>query len=339
MSSQLSLLRSVRTRPAQAQLSNRPLRRRLGRITSDNVAYIAFALLVVVFWVLGGNRFMSTTNWQLILEQVPILGILAIGMTFVITGGFIDLSVGSVLGLAALCGAKGAERFGAPGLLFGVLVGVGVGTVSGLLFARLRIPSFVVTLAGLTVVRAVVAIASGGFAVYLDQTGGSRLAFLTHLGQFPWVVLVLIVIAVAATLVYNYGVFGRNLKAIGGDERIVARSGVNVARYKVAVFALSGFLAGLASIISLAQFGAAGPQTGTGLELDAISAVVLGGTPLSGGHGSIPKTLVGALALITLADGLIIAGVPPSWNNVVRGGLLIVAIAIALDRRKIGVVK
>jgi ribose/xylose/arabinose/galactoside ABC-type transport system permease subunit len=335
---QLSTMRSARV-PPKAVSGGGAIRRRVGKIASDNVAYLAFALLVIVFWLLGGNRFMSMTNWQLILEQVPVLGILAIGMTFVITGGFIDLSVGSVLGLAALCGAKGGQRFGAPGLLFGVLIGIGIGVVSGALFARLRIPSFVVTLAGLTIVRAVVAIASGGFAVYIDQTGGSRLAFMSKLGQFPWVVLVLLVIAVAATLIYNYGVFGRNLKAIGGDERIVARSGVNVAGYKIAVFALSGLLAGLASIIALAQYGAAGPQTGTGLELDAISAVVLGGTPLSGGHGSVPKTLVGALALVTLADGLTIAGVPPSWNNVVRGGLLIVAIAIALDRRKIGVVK
>jgi ribose transport system permease protein len=153
------------------------------------------------------------------------------------------------------------------------------------------------------------------------------------------VVVVVAVVSVMALVVNNFSVFGRDLKAIGGDERIAARGGVNVTQRKILVFVLSGGLAGLASVMSLAQYGAAGPQSGLGSELDAISAVVLGGTPLTGGHGSIAKSVVGALALTTLADGLVIAGVPPSWNNVVRGALLIVAIAIALDRRKIGVVK
>jgi ribose/xylose/arabinose/galactoside ABC-type transport system permease subunit len=120
---------------------------------------------------------------------------------------------------------------------------------------------------------------------------------------------------------------------------VVGRGGVPVRRMKILVFVLSGALAGVASIVSLAQFGAAGPQTGTGLELYAISAVVLGGTPLTGGYGSVIKTVVGALALQVLADGLTIAAVPPSWNDIVRGALIVIAIAIALDRRKIGIVK
>jgi ribose/xylose/arabinose/galactoside ABC-type transport system permease subunit len=314
-------------------------RRRVGEFLRNNVSYLAFVLLVLVFWVLAGDSFMNWTNWKLILEQLPVLAILAIGMTFVITGGFIDLSVGSALGLAALVGAFGATTFGPAGLLLGVIAGASVGLLNGILFAFVKIPSFIVTLASMVGIRAVVAIASGGFAIYLDQSAGGDLGFLRTLGQFPWVVVVTAVIAVLAILLYNFSVFGRDLKAIGGNEKVVGRSGINVTRMKVLVFVLSGTLAGLASIISLAQFGAAGPQTGMGLELYAISAVVLGGTPLTGGHGSVIKTIVGALALQVLANGLTIAGVPPSWNDIVRGALLVIAIAIALDRRKIGIVK
>jgi ribose/xylose/arabinose/galactoside ABC-type transport system permease subunit len=312
-------------------------RQSIGRFVQANISYVAFIFLVVIFGLLGGSRFLSLRNLQLILEQLPILAILAVGMTFVITGGFIDLSVGSVLGFSALCAALGAQNFGTWGLLLGIVAGAGVGFINGLLFARLKIPSFIVTLAALVIVRAVVSIASGGFAVFLDQTNSVKL--LATAGRFPWIVLLFALVAAVALLFYNSSIFGRDLKAVGGNERVVGRGGVNVPRLKILVFTLSGTLAGIASIFSLAQFGAAGPQTGVGLELDAISAVVLGGTPLTGGYGSVAKTIVGALALVTLADGLTIIGVPPSWNEIVRGCLLIVAIAIALDRRKIGVVK
>ena len=166
-----------------------------------------------------------------------------------------------------------------------------------------------------------------------------RLGFLVAVGRFPIVDIILVVIALFVTILYRHGVFGQTLMAIGGDEVAVSRFGVPVDRYKILVFGLSGTMVGLASVISLAQYGAAGPLTGLGKELEAISAVVLGGTPLTGGSGSAMKTLIGALALVLLADGLTMVGVPPSWTDIVRGCLLIVAIAIALDRSKIGVVK
>ncbi len=309
------------------------------RFLRENVSLVSFTAIVVVFAIVAGERFMTLRNWQLILEQLPVLAILSIGMTFVITGGFIDLSVGSALGLAGLCGALAAQQFGLPGLLVGVIVGTVIGFANGLLFAGLRIPSFIATLAAMVILRAIVSIASGGFAVYLDQVNAEGLEFLQTIGRFPILVIILVVIVVVSVLVHRYSVFGQDLKAIGGDERVAARGGVRVTLTKVQVFTLSGLMVGIASILNLAQYGAAGPQSGVGLELDAISAVVLGGTPLTGGHGSVWKTMLGALALVTLADGLVIAGVPPSWNDIVRGGLLIAAIAIALDRGKIGVVK
>jgi ribose transport system permease protein len=296
-------------------------------------------MLVLFFSITAGSKFLTLRNWTLLLEQLPVLALVSLGMTFVITAGFIDLSVGSALGMASLMGALAARWCGLPGLLLGIATGIGVGFVNGVLFNALRIPSFIATLATMVILRAVIAIVSGGFAVYLDQVNAPGLEFLVWLGRFPQVTIITLAIAVVVTVVYSWGVFGQNLKAIGGDERAVARFGVPVGRYRVLVMTLSGAMVGLASVISLAQFGAAGPLTGTGMELEAISAVVLGGTPLTGGYGSTAKTLVGALALVVLADGLTLTGVSPSWTSVVRGVILIVAVTIALERRKIGIVK
>ena len=242
--------------------------------------------------------------------------------------------------MAGLIGALGAERFGLPGVLLCIPIGIVIGSVNGALFNFLRIPSFIVTLAMMVILRALVLIISGGFAVYLDQVSAAELAALIWIGRFPQVAIITLVIAAVAALVYSRGVFGRNLTAIGGGgERAVARFGVSVGLYRVMLMTVSGLMVGLASIVSLAQFGAAGPLTGSGMELKAISAVVLGGTPLTGGYGSVVKTVVGALALIVLADGLTLMGVGPSWTSVVSGVILIIAVAIALERGKIGIVK
>lgn len=325
-----------------AQSPKRPLRAQritFSRFIAKNIAYVAFLLLVVFFAFTAGDKFLTIRNWSLILEQVPVLALLALGMTFVITAGFIDLSVGSALGLACLIGAYGAQWFGIAGVLLCIPTGIAVGFVNGVLFDRLRIPSFIVTLAMMVILRAVVAIVSGGFAVYLDQVNSSGLGALTWIGRYPQVAIVTLIVVAIATVVYSRGVFGRNLMAIGGDERAVARFGVPVGLYRILAMCVSGLMVGIAGIVSLAQFGAAGPLTGQGMELQAISAVVLGGTPLTGGYGSTVKTIVGALALVVLADGLTLMGVGPSWTQVVSGVILIVAVAIALERGKIGIVK
>jgi ribose/xylose/arabinose/galactoside ABC-type transport system permease subunit len=317
----------------------RALSARTARFLSSNIAYVAFILLVLFFSVAAGGKFMTIRNWSLILEQTPVLALLALGMTFVITAGFIDLSVGSIFGMASLIGALATRQLGLAGILVCIMTGAGIGFINGVLFNWLRIPSFIVTLAMMVIMRAFMAIITGGFAIYLDQVNASGLAFVNWLGRFPQVAIITLAITAVSALIYSRGVFGRNLAAIGGAERAVARFGVSVGRYRILAMTLSGLMAGLASILGLAQFGAAGPLTGSGMELQAISAVVLGGTPLTGGYGSTIKTLVGALALIVLADGLTLMGVPPSWTSVVSGVILIAAVAIALERGKIGVVK
>lgn len=307
-----------------------------------NVAYIALVLLVVVFWAQAGGRFMSVNNWELMLQQTPVLALLAVAETFVIIAGYIDLSVGAVLGLSAFVGADLAQSLGVLGLIIGILLGVGLGAVNGSIFALLRIPSFVTTLATMVILTAALAIVSNGSAVYIANptTGGAgKLAWLSTLGTFPWIVIAFLIAFIPLWVIFNLTPFGQYMKAVGGDERVAALFGVPLRRYKVLAFSVVGLITGLAAIATLAQNGAATPLTGSNDELNAIAAVVLGGTPLTGGYGSVTKTVAGALALTVVADGLTIAGVPPSWNDIVYGCLLIVAIAVALDRRKIGIVK
>jgi ribose/xylose/arabinose/galactoside ABC-type transport system permease subunit len=306
----------------------------------NNAAYIALVLLIVVFWAVAGQKFLSFRNWVYIAQEVPVLAILAIAETLVITAGFIDLSVGSVLGLSSYAAAVGASAIGIPGLALGLLVGLLTGLLNGAIFSYIRIPSFIVTLGTMVILRAAIQIISGGEAIYLsDSSANGATAFLNAVGQFPGIIIVGFVVWLASWVIYTKTTFGDDLRAIGGNERVVGLFGVNLNSRRLMVFSTAGLFVGIASLVNLARIGAATPVTGTGMELEAISAVVLGGTPLTGGYGSIAKTVVGATALVVLSNGLTIAGIPPSWNDAVRGLLLIVAIGIALDRRKIAVVK
>ena len=315
--------------------------RDVSRLARDNAAYIALVLLILVFSIVAGGPFLSLRNWTYIAQQAPVLVIVAIAETFLITAGFIDLSVGSLLGLAGFVAAWGVETYGLWGLSFALAAGFICGLINGAIFAYVRIPSFIVTLGMMVVLRAVLQIASGGEAIYLSDLAANVRGYAAFdaLGRFPWILIVAIAVCGACWTVYNRTIFGDDLKAMGGNERAVGLFGVNLNNRRVQVFVIAGVVTGVASLINLARIGAATPVTGTGMELEAISAVVLGGTPLTGGYGSVLKTVVGAVALVVLSSGLTIAGVPPSWNDVVRGLLLIVAIGIALDRRKIGIVK
>jgi len=307
-----------------------------------NMAYISLFLLVIIFRIWAGPNFLSLRNWTFIAQQAPVLMTLAIAQTFAITGGFIDLSVGSVVGLSCYLSALGLSYFGPPGLLLGLLAATLVGLLNGAIFSFLKIPSFITTLATMVIIRASVLIISNGKAIYIAEglvTRGLSAEWLTSLGRFPKILIPTGIVIVFAWVMYTKTVFGRDLQAIGGNEIIVGLFGVSITKFKLFIFSFIGFIVGIGSLINLARIGAATPVTGQGLELDVISAVVLGGTPLTGGYGSIPKTVVGTISLVVLANGLTIAGVPPSWNNVARGLLLIIAVAISLDRKKIGVVK
>ena len=236
---------------------------------------------------------------------------------------------------------------GDVGLIFGIFAGGLVGMINGAVIALLKIPSFVTTLAMLIIVRAAVIIISAGTAIYLTDSsisGGTNISsvfapWLLSLGQFPAIFIVAAIVSVLMWVLYEKTAFGQQLRAVGGNEKVLRLVGINVTLFKIKVFAVAGLMVGLAACLNLARAGAATPQAGLMIELDAIAAVALGGTPLTGGYGSVVKTIIGALTLTIVRNGLTIAGVPPSWSQVALGLLLIAAIAISLNRSKVDVVK
>jgi len=302
-------------------------------LASRSVPVVGLLALVVFFSITAGDRFMTTSNWLTLVQQAAVVAIIGFGLSFVIIAGSIDLSVGAVAGLAGMVTAGVGTAHGAvAGVVAGLLTGAVCGLVNGVLLALLRVPSFIATLGALSM-------AAGVTLVYSHSESKPVPTALLRLGTQPGIYVVLGLAMLVALALFNVTTFGRYTRALGGDERVAALSGVPVRRIKIAIFAFGGLMAALAGIVLSARLGVADPQAGTGFELTAISAVVVGGTPLTGGIGNIWNTVIGALVIQVLANGLVILGVTPEVQQIVQGAIIIVAVLVALDRRKIGVIK
>jgi ribose/xylose/arabinose/galactoside ABC-type transport system permease subunit len=312
-----------------------PMRRlRPGEFLSRYIAYLALAVVVVVFGILAPDRFLTTANLGVVLQNTAVLCIVAIGITFIIIGGSIDLSVGSAMALSGAVAASFTAQFGAWAFVASPLVGLAIGVVNGCLFVFGRIPSFVVSLGMLSMARGATVLFTGGTPVQIPLDSN----FFVY-GTPPWPFVIAAVTAVLATALLRYTTFGRYTYAIGGDEEKSRILGVPVNGVKIAMFVLSGFFAGLGGGVLTSQLGSGSPTVGAGFELLAISAVVIGGTPLTGGIGSIIGTVVGSLVITTLANGLIILGVSTNVQTILTGAVLIVAVMISIRRGKLRLIK
>ncbi|MEU0257127.1 substrate-binding domain-containing protein [Streptomyces sp. NPDC006184] len=308
----------------------------LRRLLLDNGALTALIVLVIALSALSGD-FLTTDNLLNIGVQAAVTAILAFGVTFVIVSAGIDLSVGSVAALSATVLAWSATQHGVPVVLAVVLAvatGVAAGLVNGFLIAYGKLPPFIATLAMLSVGR--------GLALVISQ--GSPIPFpgsVSHLGDtlggwLPVPVLVMVVMGLIAALVLGRTYIGRSMYAIGGNEEAARLSGLRVRRQKLAVYALSGVFAAVAGVVLASRLSSAQPQAADGYELDAIAAVVIGGASLAGGTGKASGTLIGALILAVLRNGLNLLSVSAFWQQVVIG--VVIALAVLLDtlRRKAG---
>ncbi|MFJ4952347.1 substrate-binding domain-containing protein [Streptomyces sp. NPDC088760] len=308
----------------------------LRRLLLDNGALTALIVLVVALSALSGD-FLTTDNLLNIGVQAAVTAILAFGVTFVIVSAGIDLSVGSVAALSATVLAWSATSHGVPvvlAVLMAVATGVVAGLVNGFLIAYGKLPPFIATLAMLSVGR--------GLALVISQ--GSPIAFpdsVSHLGDtlggwLPVPVLVMVVMGLFAAFVLGRTYIGRSMYAIGGNEEAARLSGLRVHRQKLAIYALSGVFAAVAGVVLAARLSSAQPQAADGYELDAIAAVVIGGASLAGGTGKASGTLIGALILAVLRNGLNLLSVSAFWQQVVIG--VVIALAVLLDtvRRKAG---
>ena len=309
-------------------------------------AFIALIVLIIVFSLLN-STFLTPANIVIMAKHVAINAILGIGMTFVILTGGIDLSVGSIVGLAAMI-AGGLINEGLVLPMFGVivyfhvwaiilislLVGALLGAINGLIITRFNVAPFIATLGMLYAARGLALLRSNGNTfpnlVGRPELGNTGFPLLGS-GEFLSVnysIWLMIIFALVAAFVAAKTPFGRQVYAIGGNERAAELSGVRVKRVKTIVYMISGFCAAMVGLIIASQLVAAHPATGTFFELNAIAAVVLGGTSLSGGRGSIGGTIIGAFVIGVLGDGLIGLGVSSFWQQVIKGAVIVLAVII-----------
>ena len=319
-------------------------RDRLGEWLRTYAIVVILIAMIVILAALTGGRFLGAQNLINIVRQVSVIAILAIGMTVAIISTGIDLSVGSIVALSAVVATSLAQAPDATNLMYpglslpvfvaigaGLLVGAAAGFTNGFLIARFRIAPFIATLGMFTAAR-------GLALIYSDGRPISKLTpEFNFIGQgsivgIPVPIILLVVVAIGARLLLNNTRFGRHVYALGGNEQAARVSGVNVSRVKIGIYTFSGLLAGLGGMIVAARIGSGNPQLGTGAELDAITAAVIGGTSFSGGIGTVWGTIVGALIIGSLNTGLDLLNVSPFTQQVVKG--VIIVLAIIIDERK-----
>lgn len=297
------------------------------------VPFAALAALIVVFGALAPDRFLTASNAQYVLVQSIAVMIVAFGMTLIVITGSIDLSVGSTVALSAAVGATFAASSGPVlGIMAAVITGAIVGFVNGIGLAWLKIPSFIMTLGMLSVARGLTLLVSETQPISVPEAWN-------WFGTGPGIYIVAAFVFVVCGVLYRFTAFGRHILALGGNERVARMAGVSTARTKIFVFMLGGICAAVGGLVLSSRVGAATPTAGTGMELTVIAAVVLGGTPLTGGIGSLLNTAIGAILITMLLNGLVILGVGAELQIIAQGAVLIVAVLISLERKKIGVIK
>ncbi|AOI46039.1 ABC transporter permease [Burkholderia oklahomensis] len=292
-------------------------------------------VVVCIAMVFASDSFLSAANLENVLRQVSINAIIGVGMTCVILTGGIDLSVGSVMALSGTltAGLLVAGINGAAALAAGVGVGLALGAANGLFVAFAGMPPIIVTLATMGIARGFALIYTGGYPIdglpdWIRFFGSGKVLGV----QMP--VLTMLVVYALAWLLLERMPFGRYVYAIGGNEHATRLSGVRVARVKLVVYTFAGLTSALAALVLTGRLMSGQPNAGVGFELDAIAAVVMGGTSIAGGRGSIVGTLIGALLLGVLNNGLNMIGVNPYVQNVIKGGIILLAIYIGRERRK-----
>jgi len=297
--------------------------------------FAGLILVVALFAALEPGTFLSVYNLQTIAAQTVIVGLGAIGMTFVIVSGGIDLSVGSVIALSSVVTALALRDAWSPAVAAaaGATVGLAIGAANGVVIARANVVPFIVTLGTMGVARGVAKYLAGEQKV--DAPAGWLAEVMTRTPEPAWLtvapgVWMLAVLALAMGTVLTRTVFGLHTYAIGSSEATAHLSGVRVARMKILIYAVSGLFAGLAGVVQYARLTVGDPTTAVGKELDVIAAVVIGGASLSGGIGGISGSLIGAFLMTVLANGCTLTGVPNYVQEILIG--LIIVAAVALDR-------
>jgi len=312
-----------------------------GQAIQKLLAFLTLIVMIVFFSVASPNFFVQD-NIISILLATCVNGLLALGVTFVIITGGIDLSIGTVMTFSAVIAGVLVASFGAPlwlGVVAALVTGSIIGCITGLLVAYLRIPAFIATLGIMMVTKGLSLVVSGASPIYFpteykEIAVGSLVNKIIPGLNLQNGVLIFFFMAIIAGIILNRTVLGRYNFAIGSNAEATRLSGVNVAGWLTAIHTLSGLFCGIAGVVISSRLGSAQPALGQGYELEAIAAVVIGGTSLSGGQGTISGTVIGAFIMSVLTNGLRIMGVKQEWQTVVIGAVVILAVFIDIYRRK-----
>jgi len=306
----------------------------LANLLSKYGIYLAFLCLLIVLSI-ASDSFLTISNLSNILRQVSIIGIISIGMTFVIVTGGIDLSVGSVMALSAVIATSLAQADNPMTLLIpiaaGLLVGMACGTVNGITVARWNVAPFVVTLGMMTAARGLALVYSDGRPInnltdaYKNIGGG-------YFAGMPIPTILFILVILVSIFVLHFTKFGRYVFATGGNELSAKLSGINTTFIKICAYAIAGFCSAIAGIMLSSRVMSGSPVLGTGYELDAIAAVVIGGTSLFGGVGSILGTVIGVLIIGVMNNGLDLLNVSSYYQQILKG--VIIVLAVLVDKKK-----
>jgi ribose transport system permease protein len=273
-------------------------------------------------------RFLTFDNLLNVLRQTSPIAIVAVGMTYIIIAGGIDLSVGSTMGLCAVVSASVLTATNGN-VLLAILVPLGVGLmvglIIGLIISKTKITPFIVTLAAMLAIKGITYVTTSGRLLKVDY-GSFKFIGQGYCGPVPVPVVVMVAIYALGMVILNHTQIGGYLYAVGGNENAARSSGINIFRVKLFAYCITGILVGMSAVITVARVGFAVPTIGQGVELSVIAAAVLGGTSLQGGRGSVIGTLIGALTMGVLANGLVLLRVSPFYQEVIRGITLLVII-------------
>ncbi|GAA0291751.1 ribose transport system permease protein [Gracilibacillus halotolerans] len=323
-------------------VNNEEKKEKLFRGTSALQQILAFAslILLIIFFSVASEHFLTWSNIEGILLSTTVIGILALGTTFVIITGGIDLSIGTGMTLTSVMTGVFIVFLGLPiivGIIGGVLVGALIGFVSGFSVSILRIPPFIATLAMMMIAKGLSLVISGASPIYFtDIEGFNQIALGNVVSSIsiPNAVLIFFIMVIIGWILLSKTIVGRYTFSIGSNEEATRLSGINVKKWKIIIYTIAGSFTGIAGVLMASRLNSAQPSLGMGYELEAIAAVVIGGTSLSGGKGSLIGTMIGALIMSVLTNGLRIMSIPQEWQTVVVGIVILLAVYIDMLRKK-----
>ncbi|MEK4384331.1 ABC transporter permease [Solibacillus sp. FSL W7-1464] len=311
-------------------------------VNSSLQQFLAFGSLVIliIFFSIASPNFMQWSNVIGILLSTAVIGILALGATFVIITGGIDLSVGTVMTLSSVLTGLIVVTADLP-IIVGIIGGIATGAICGMLcgvaITKLQIPPFIATLAMMMIAKGLALVLSDAAPIYFtDHPSFSKIAMGNIIPgiEIPNAIFIFFLLGILAAIILSKTILGRFNFAIGSNEEATKLSGINVDRWKIGIYSLAGAFTGIAGVIMASRLNSAQPALGQGYELEAIAAVVIGGTSLSGGKGTIVGTIIGALIMSVLTNGLRVLSIPQEWQTVVVGIVIIFAVFMDIWRRK-----